>query len=133
MRKIIWIIVPFLIWSCEDVIDFNLGEPGPSQLVVDAMLTNQDTLQVIQLSLSQPYFSQDGLVPATGAEVYVFSDDSTRYVFKEEANGRYVYDPKTGGVLNRVGRQYALYVQYEKEEYAALTSLRRVPSIDSLT
>lgn len=94
MKKLIWFVLPILLWSCEDVIDFDLGEPGPSQLVVDAMLTNQDTLQVVQLSLSQPYFSRAGLVPAQGAEVFVFADDSTRYTFINQGNGRYVYDPK---------------------------------------
>lgn len=133
MKKLIWFVLPILLWSCEDVIDFDLGEPGPSQLVVDAMLTNQDTLQVVQLSLSQPYFSRAGLVPAQGAEVFVFADDSTRYTFINQGNGRYVYDPKKGGSFDRVGRQYALYVRYQNEEYAAVTSLRRVPKIDSLT
>lgn len=133
MKKILWFILPLVLWSCEDVINFDLGEPGPSQLVIDAMLTNQDTLQVVQLSLSQPYFSQNGLVPALGAEVIVFAEDSTRYVFTEDSNGRYTYDPKKNGMFDRVGKRYALYVKYQNEEYAALSSLRRVPQIDSIT
>lgn len=133
MKKLLYFLIPVALWSCEDVIDFSVGEPGSSQLVVDAMLTNEDTLQVVQLSLSQPYFSSSGFVPATKAQVFVFSEDSTQYIFQETSPGKYVYDPKVKGRLNEIGKRYALYVNYQGEEYAALSALRRVPRIDSVT
>lgn len=133
MKKLLFLVFPFLLWGCEDVIDFNVGEAGESQLVVDAMLTNQDTLQVILLSLSQPYFSTSGFVPAKGADVFVFAEDSTQFKFEEVSDGRYVYDPAKNGVLNQIGKRYALYVRYQEEEFAAISPLRRVPVIDSVT
>lgn len=133
MKKLLVIILPFIFWSCEDVIDLSIEDTVASQLVVDALLTNEDTLQVIKLSLSQPYFSGQGFVAATNAEVFVFAEDSTQYTFQEKSPGRYEYDPKLRGPLNQIGKRYALFIRYNGEEFGALSSLRRVPTIDSVT
>ncbi|MDP5140385.1 MAG: DUF4249 domain-containing protein, partial [Spirosomaceae bacterium] len=119
--------------SCEDVIDFETRE-GVQQLVVDAWLTDTESRHVVKLTLSQPYFDNSAPIPALGATVIVFSQDSTAYQFTDEAgNGEYVYESPTGeSLIKNVGESYALYVNYEGEEYVSLAQLNPVPKIDSI-
>lgn len=119
--------------SCEDVIDFETRE-GVQQLVVDAWLTDTESRHVVKLTLSQPYFDNSAPIPALGATVIVFSQDSTAYQFTDEdGNGEYVYESPTGeSLIKNVGESYALYVNYEGEEYVSLAQLNPVPKIDSI-
>lgn len=125
--------VIFLFSSCEDVIDLELRD-GVEQLVVDAWLTNENKTQEIKLTLSQPYF--DNTVPkaALGATVIVFDEDSVAYRFEDEnKDGVYTYNEKLNQMaLNQTGKNYALYVKYNNEEYYSLSKLSRVPKIDSI-
>lgn len=135
MKKIFVIIsivsVSFSLFSCEDVVDLEVQE-GVSQLAVDALVTNKAELQTIKLSLSQAYFDNTPVKPALGATVTVFDEDSVAHEFVDvKNNGNYVYDA-TKKPLNKMGKQYALYIKYGGEEYVSLSKLNRVPKIDSL-
>lgn len=119
----------FSIWSCEDVIDLEIKD-GITQLVVDAWLTDKQEQQVIKLSLSQPYFDNSPPRPALGAIVTVFESDSTAHNFVDlENNGTYVLE---GDNFLELGGLYGLYVAYGGEEFVSLSSMRRVPKIDSI-
>lgn len=117
------------IWSCEDVIDLEIKD-GVTQLVVDAWLTDKDETQSIKLSLSQGYFDNTPVRPAIGAEVTVFEEDSTAHTFVDEDNDG-VYTLQGENFL-RLGGTYALFVDYEGQQFASLSQKRRVPVIDSL-
>jgi hypothetical protein len=119
--------------ACEDVIEIETRS-SETQLVVDAWITDESKEQVVRLSLTQPYFDPGGIVPAKGATVIVFSQDSIPYEFKDLKNdGNYVWRPKTPGEkILQVGKQYALYVRYNNEEYFSLSKVNRVPPIDSI-
>lgn len=120
--------------ACEDVIELET-RPGVEQLVVDAFITDEVKTQIIKLTVSQPYFDNSSPVPATGATVLVIREDSTVYEFIDEDNsGEYVWNPKDGvPLLGEAGVQYALYIDYEGEEYVSATRLMPVPKIDSIT
>ena len=119
------------LFSCEDVVDIDVQE-GVSQLTVDALINNKAQAQTIKLSLSQAYFDNSPVKPALGATVRVFDEDSVAYDFIDLKNdGNYVYDGKTKP-LNKLGKQYVLYIKYQDEEYVSLSKLNRVPKIDSI-
>lgn len=119
--------------ACTDVIQIET-EAGETQLVVDAWITDESKPQTIKLSLTQPYFDNGGIVPAKGATVIVFSQDSIPYTFSDLKNdGNYVWTPSTPGEkILTIGKQYALYVQYNGEEYFSTSKANRVPAIDSV-
>lgn len=119
--------------SCEDVIDLELRD-GVEQLVVDAWLTNENKTQEIKLSLSQPYFDNSAPKAALGATVIVFDEDSVAYRFVDEnKDGVYTYNEKQHQQpFNQTGKNYALYVKYNNEEFYSLSKLSRVPTIDSI-
>ncbi len=73
MKNYLYILFPFLLLSCEDVIEVDLNT-APPKLVIDASLNwFKNTLgneQEIKLTLSAPYF-EDAVTPASGAQVVV--------------------------------------------------------------
>ena len=119
--------------ACTDVIEIET-EASETQLVIDAWVTDESKAQTIKLSLTQPYFDQGNIVPAIGATVIVFSEDSIPYPFVDLKNdGNYVWQPKIAGEkILTVGKQYALYVKYGEEEYFSISKVNRVPPIDSV-
>lgn len=122
----------FALSSCEDVIELKVQD-GVEQLVVDGWLTSKYEDQIIKLTLSQGYFDNSDPKPATRANVIVFEEDSTSHVLLEIDNsGEYLLPKEETGFLKENG-QYALYIEYEGEAYAAVSKLNRVPPIDSLS
>lgn len=135
MKKIFLIhIILFIfvsIFSCTDVINIDV-EQGVSQLSVDALVNNKSETQTIKLTLTQGYFDNSPIKPALGATVFVFDQDSIMHEFKDLKNdGVYTYDAKSKP-LNKIGKQYALYISYSGEEYISVSKLNRVPKIDSI-
>lgn len=119
----------FSIWSCEDVVDLEIKD-GINQLVVDAWLTDIDSISTIKLTISQAYFDQSPPKPALNAQVIVFESDSTAHEFFDiENNGEYVYN---GPSFLKTDSQYALYIAYEGQEYVSISQNKRVPKIDSI-
>jgi Domain of unknown function (DUF4249) len=119
--------------ACEDVIQIET-EAAEQQLAIDAWITDESKPQTIKLSLTQPYFEKGPIVPAKGATVFVVSEDSIPYAFRDLKNdGNYVWTPeKPGDKILEVGKEYLLYVQYEKQEYISISKVNRVPPIDSI-
>ena len=136
MKNIQWFYFFLLILmgtACQDVIDLET-EAGETQLVIDAWVTDESKAQTIKLSLTQPYFDRGGIVPAKGATVILFSQDSIPYPFIDLKNdGNYVWQPSVvGEKILEVGKQYALYVKYGAEEYFSISKVNRVPPLDSI-
>jgi hypothetical protein len=134
MRNIFFfLLLASVFFSCEDVIELET-EAAPGQLAIDAWITDESKPQTVKLSLTQPYFDKNPIVPAKGATVFVVSEDSIPYAFRDlKNNGEYVWQPSfPGEKILTVGKQYLLYVQYDKQEYISISKVNRVPPIDSI-
>lgn len=131
MRKTLLYITALLLTGCTDIIEIDI-KPADPQLVVDAWLTDELSPQKVQLTLSQPYFDNSAPQPALGAEVYVIKEDSTFYKFEDiKQDGNYQYEPKGESFLE-LNRPVGLYIKYQGEEFYSLSTMKRVPTIDSL-
>jgi hypothetical protein len=130
---ILLLLLATAIFSCEDVIELET-DAAPGQLAIDAWITDESKPQTVKLSLTQPYFDKNPIVPAKGATVFVISEDSIPYAFRDlKNNGEYVWQPSfPGEKILEVGKQYLLYVQYDKQEYISISKVNRVPPIDSI-
>lgn len=118
--------------ACEDVVQLKVKD-GISQLSVDAMINNTNQVQKIKLSVSQGYFDNSAFKPALGAIVKIFNEDSVAFEFRDPNNsGIYTFLPKNNE-FNKIGSRYALYINYNGEEYYSIAKLNRVPKIDSIT
>lgn len=118
--------------SCTTVIDAKL-DTGPTQLSVDATLTDQPGPQTIRLTQTAAYFDSNTSPAATSATVTVSDDAGKTYVFADPDNdGYYVWSGTGKDTLGHVGRTYQLTIAYGGETYQARSKMNRIPAIDSL-
>lgn len=119
--------------GCETVIDAKL-DTGPTQLSVDAILTDQPGPQTIHLTQTAPYFNSGTPSAALSATVTVTDNVGKSYAFTDENNdGYYVWQPaSTTDTLGHVGRTYQLTINLGGETYRASSAINRVPIVDSL-
>lgn len=121
-----------LLNSCTTVIDANL-DMGPTQLSVDANLTDQPGPQTIRLTQTAAYFDNTTPPAATSATVTVLDNTGKRYAFADSDNdGYYIWQPNAKDTLGHIGRTYQLTIVYQNETYRASSVINRVPPIDSL-
>ena len=120
--------------SCEEVINIDV-EQAPSQLVIDGLVTDEDTIHVVRLSLSGGF---DGGVPAEVTNAMVEVRDNLGNIYNYTHNpegldslqGYYYSDQKYMGRVNGI---YQLDVSVGTKSYTAMDTLRAVSSIDSLS
>ncbi len=149
MKKIFYLAIIFLLYSCMDPVQVTL-EQGETQLVVDAWITNQFDTQVIKLRETKPYFDLNFAPGVSGAIVLVNDLINDRVITFVDSinNGDYIWIPPTaddtlqvrprtnpemresGGFYNA---QYELDITLaDGASYSALTSIERPIQIDSL-
>ncbi|WP_298536847.1 DUF4249 domain-containing protein [uncultured Algibacter sp.] len=120
-----------LILSCEDVIDVNLSNAEP-KLVIDASLRwakgTDGKSQQIKLTLSAPYFN-DGVPPATGAQVTVTDANNFVYSFIEDGNTG-IYN--NSNFIPKIGDEYNLTIIYENETYVGTETMKSVVPINRI-
>lgn len=118
--------------GCTTVIDAKL-DTGPTQLSVDALLTNQAGTQTIRLTQTAGYFDNSSPPAATSAIVTVTDDKGNVYRFLDSTNtGYYVWKPTGKDTLGHVGRTYQLTIAYGGETFRSSSKINRVPPIDSV-
>lgn len=122
----------FVFTACEDKIDLEL-EDGKNQLVVDGFITNDNSLQVIRLTQSSPFFANIPNPPENNATVKVFGPNNIEYEFVGDSSGNFIYDPSINGALDSIGFEYKLEVTFNSNLYTATQILNPVPVIDSMT
>ncbi|WP_375443510.1 DUF4249 domain-containing protein [uncultured Fibrella sp.] len=122
--------------SCETVINANIAS-APSQLAVDAWLTDQPGEQQIKLTQTVNYFNNATPTPALNASVTVGDNTGRVFSFTDPDNdGVYTWKPANAKDTTRIGvigRTYGLQIQHQGETYVSATQMPRIPRIDSLT
>lgn len=112
----LFIIILFIIFSCEERIDKPLKSINSDLLVVEAILTNENINQ--KIVLSYPYQNLNEMVaPATGATIYIVEGGSTVYSAVENpvGSGNYFTEKMTAVF----GRTYTLVIQLKGKSYFA--------------
>ncbi len=128
------VIIFFVSTSCEDDISSEVRlETSPELVVIDAWINNKPEPQTIQVNASQSYFDNSGLIGLSGAEVVVLDESGKQYLFEEGEQGAYIWTPTAGETFGTVGQNYALAVTYNGVTYGSVSSMNRVPPIDSIT
>lgn len=133
-NKIIYTILSavLIIQACDDKINPTL-ELAPEAFVVDAWLTNLPGEQVIWLTKSQPYFDDSTPPGALGATVTVWGNDGSVFNFIDQGDGSYTWNPPVGDTFGSIGTDYDLSILFEGETFTAVSSMGRVPTVDSIT
>ncbi|ASB49550.1 DUF4249 domain-containing protein [Alkalitalea saponilacus] len=131
----ITLFISFL-WGCTEVIDLEL-KTAPERLVVDAIITNEDELQIVFLSKSMAYFNENEPEPVTGAQVSIgYKDLMIELRESIEHPGYYFTEPYN---LNlQPGTTYTLHITTNAEKgdhpeyYTASSTMPNNISLDSI-
>lgn len=121
-------------FSCTDTLDIDIEE-GPVRLVVEGRITfnpdEPDGYQSIRLTTTAPYFQNQPVPAASGAQVAV-TNTRTNEVFTFSESDRIPGLYETNDMQAAIGEEYRLSIIYEGDEYEAIERLLPVAAIDSL-
>ncbi len=123
------------LWSCEDNITVELEKADPV-VVIDAWINDKPETQTIRVLRTIPYF-QNTFLPGLNEATVIVEDltDNITYNFeKSDEDGAYIWEP-TGAqpTFGKIGNTYKLVVQLGSGIYEAISSMNRVPEIDSIS
>ena len=116
--------------SCKKVIDLKLNN-APTQIVIEANITDQDGPQYVTITKSVPFTATDNFPTVTGAIVTLNDGVGRQFRFNEAHPGLYILYPFQGGVY---GRTYTLTVKIGDTTYTAQSTMPTVSvPLDSIT
>lgn len=118
--------------SCTDTIKIDLPE-GETLLVVDAFLTDQQSIQTIKLTTTSPYFSNVNCTAVVGANV-LLTDliNGKTYTFSDLGTGNYSFSPTVIDSFGIINHTFRLDVNWAGMSYFANSKLNRTSPIDTI-
>lgn len=122
----------FVLSSCEDSIDLDLGNPV-EQIVIDAVIDQTTDTQFISITRSMSYLENGNYKGYTVDTVGIFdATDTSFYEFTHLGNGRYFFVPPAANTF-AYGKTYQLLVKDGPDTYISQSRLNSPTSIDSFT
>jgi hypothetical protein len=135
MKRILLILLPPMITSCEETINLNFKE-GATQLVIDAQVLNIRRDNYVKISTSAP-FSSTGATPRI-SDATVTLNDGVRPAVSFVHNPR--NHPDSAGFylppssfIGRVNTSYTLEVAHQGKTYTALDFMPAATALTNLT
>ncbi|GAA4282418.1 DUF4249 family protein [Gaetbulibacter aestuarii] len=129
MNYLKYILLFLILASCEDVVTVNTPTEAP-RLVIDASIDwfkgTDGSNQEFKLTETAPYFN-DGVPPATGAQVTVQNSNNDTFVFIEDGTTGIYKNTTFVPVLNET---YTITINYKSETYTGSETLLPVASIE---
>jgi len=117
-----------LISGCESIVDFPDVSQSHSYPVIEAMLTDQEEVQMVRVSHTVPLNDSASSKPTDNARVFVSSDTGDTVFYQYTSNGLYTSLPYRA----LPGRTYTLTVQTDSTVFQSSASLISMHGIDSL-
>lgn len=134
LYSIIGIIFSLAFFACEEVVVLDISQ-APPQLVIDGVVTNEDTVHIVRISRSGDFYGNRGTMVAD-AIVEVMDDLGNTFNYTHNPEG---YDSLQGWYFSDqpyAGREYGVYslqVKVDSKIYVARDTLRPITDIDSLS
>jgi hypothetical protein len=138
MIKLLKISIVLMLFSaafaCEEVIEIDITQ-APPQIVIDGLLTNEDTVHRVRISRTGNFQGNTGeIVSDATVEVRDNFGNIFNYTHNPEGvdslDGYYFSDQKFAGQVFGV---YELNVNIDNDMYTASDTLRPITTIDSLS
>ncbi len=122
------------VFACEEVIEIDITQ-APPQLVIDGVLTNEDTVHRVRISRTGNFQGNTGeIVSDAIVEVRDNFGNIFNYTHNPEGvdslDGYYYSDQQFAGEISGI---YELRVNVDNESYTARDTLRPITTIDSLS
>lgn len=113
--------------SCEKVLDLKLDNTAP-KIVIEAILTDLDVRQIVSISNTKNFDSDNTVVPVKGAIVTITEENGPVIVFPETSPGTYMSAKYKG----KPGKKYTITVISNGTTYTATSVMPQPVPIKSL-
>lgn len=129
MKKIIFILLAFLLFSCEEQTDWTLQNEDLDIIIVDGIIT--DELKRQKISIYRPVKKlNEELKPVTGASVRILSNNILVWLNEDpDSAGIYITDSAVSAIPERY---YRLSIHHAGNEYQADTYMHSGKEFQSL-
>ncbi len=120
IKSILFIpVILIMIYSCKEEFDYNQMTEGLERLVVEAYITDVDSVHTVKLMRSSDYIDPQPALAATNAVVTV-SNGTDTYSFAEVMPGVY---RNTLPFYGETGKTYTISINYGEKDYSATSVL----------
>lgn len=119
--------IVLIAWACFEDTDVNIFNINEKDIVIEAVVTDADSLQQISISRTVEYKELIDKYPVENAEVYISENDSEVYYFTEKSPGIY----ENGDIIPKVNNTYQLNVFSDSQQYQATEAMISNAQIDS--
>ena len=128
-NKYLFFLLSVLIYSCEEVTDYEFSTEELQFIVVNGNLTNE--IKSHEITINQPISNlNQPTLPVSGALLYVFDGDSLHALEEDLSNpGTYKTDEGFSAVVNK---PYALLIVTSEKRYHASTYMLPVTAFKPL-
>lgn len=123
--------------SCTETIDLEL-KTNAKRMVVDGILSNEQQVKIVRLSISVPYFTETESPPVTGAKVSITEGENVFNLIEYKDHKGYYYI-SSGDFMPKPGKSYTLKVENIDinsdgifETYTATSEMPQVVIADSI-
>ena len=135
MKSIVYILfIVLLFYSCEKIVNMDLPERN-SRLVIDGLITNEDTTYYVKLTKTTKYnykYQISNIDFETGALVIISDDYGNIDTLGEISSG--IYCTHKTKIIGEIGRSYKveIYTQAGKHYQSNMEKMPDVPLFDSI-
>lgn len=128
MKHLLYILpLVFAVTACQKVIDVDLNSADP-KMVVEAELSNQDTLFQVRLTQTLGFTELNEFPPVSNAEVSLSDEQGNLFVLSENEPGVYVLDQPQA----TPGTSYTLSILQGENELTASSFMPEPVVIDTI-
>lgn len=114
--------------SCEKVVHLDLNS-AETKIVIEGNITAEEGPYEVMITTSGDYYTAEGIMPISGAQVIVSDDIGNTDTLIEMSEGSYL----TNNLIGTSDRTYSLDVSYENNSFNAEEYLPYKVYIDSLS
>jgi hypothetical protein len=126
--RLLLLMLPVMLLSCEEKVDWPLDTNVPKVIVVEGVLTNERKAH--EVKISKPMADINGVPePISGALVAIFQGENAIRLHEKQP-GRYLTDTNVRAVY---GKLYTLYIFYQDREYYGSSYMVPVGQMDPLS
>ena len=128
-KKILYILIlsSFALSSCEKVIDIDLNDADP-RVVVEGQLTSKAGFNLVSLSKTSSFYSNEEVEMISGAIVEVSDESGNKFELKELQPG--LYNNELFKVISN--QKYKLHVDTGDDVFEAYSTTSSLVKIDSI-
>jgi hypothetical protein len=133
MKRLSWIILAFLSWSCQEEVTLPLGTKSEFVPTIEAIWTDQSSFNEVKISLSKDYYDSLDVGVISDAQVSITIPGTNKVIPFVYLTGTNSYKPVNPQEKAVIGKTYQLNVSWDDNVYVAEGVMLEPPIVDSVT